>query len=547
MNNAALAFVHYTSAEAAALQITSLRPPEAVPALLDFLADDAVHYHWTGVNRYRRKDGAIAEMEVTSYPLTWHGRPARCVIGTTLVSQRHDRRQREPVGLYDHLTGLPNRTLFTDRVKHAARRAQRDPAFRFSVLFLDLDRFRNINDSLGYRIGDDLLLVVASRLREVIAPAHTIGRFGGDMFGILLDGIAETSDAVRIAESLLTALSAPLIANGQEIVVNASIGIVHSDISGSAEYCLRDATIALERAKEHGKARYEVFDRVMHERIVQFVRTESDLRKALERGEFRVHYQPIVALVSGQVQGFEALARWQHPQRGLVPPAEFVPIAEETGLLPEIAAWIRRESCAQMREWLKTMPALRHATMGVNIAATSFSNPQFVQEIAGLLAETGLPPERFQLEITESAMMRNADAIAMLNQVRALGVRISMDNFGTGYSSLSYLHQMPIDTLKIDRSFIWNMGAAGKNVEIVRAIVRLGQTMGMEVVAEGVETAVQREQLNLLGCDTGQGYYFARPAPAQVIEATLARTENLRLAPALVPPCLPTEFFTAGR
>ncbi len=536
-NEAALAFFRCTRAQLFAMDVVTIRPSEAIPAFLDFVTDSAVRYAWTGTNKYRRHDGTLVDLDVTSYPLLWEGRTARCVVGMDSAARRRDAGSSRHTSLYDSLTGLPGRPLFVDRLAHTirrGRRGQQDVRSHFYVLLLDLDRFGNINDSLGFAAGDELLTAAARRLRTILGPAHTLARIGADEFAVLVEESDRPDDALVLTESLLAVLTGTYTLDGQEVTVTGSVGIVHADREETAEGYLRNATIALRRAKQRGKGRYEVFDTGMHERVVRFVRMENELRHALERNEFRVHYQPIVGLTSGTTVGFEALVRWQHPERGLVPPAEFIPVAEETGLLGGIARWIRHEACTQMQTWRETHPAFRDLTMSINISGSSFADPGFVAQISSVLGATGLPAGNLKMEITESVMMSNVDAIPTLHRVRDLGVHIGMDDFGTGYSSLSYLHRLPVDTLKVDRSFIWNMGAAGENVEIVRAIVRLGQTLGMDVVAEGIETGMQRELLAAMGCELGQGYLFARPAPPDAVERLLTGMGGLHLTNPLV-------------
>jgi diguanylate cyclase (GGDEF)-like protein len=417
---------------------------------------------------------------------------------------------------HDALTDLPNRALLTEHIKLAIERPRSRDEQLFAVLFLDLDRFKNINDSLGHIAGDQLLTATARCLEECMRPMDTVARLGGDEFAILLDGLESEEDAILVAERIQQALTRPFMLNGHEVFITTSIGITLSNGSyEDPENVLRDADTAMYRAKEGGKARFEVFDSSMHSHAVALLQLENDLRRAIERKEFKVYYQPIIALENGEVAGFEALVRWYHPERGLVPPDEFIGIAEETGLIIEIGLLVLRESCRQLREWQSTL-GNKSLTMSVNLSGKQFAQPDLVAQVKEILTETGLEPKYLKLEITETVVMENAEvARAMLSQLCALGVHLCIDDFGTGYSSLSYLHRFPVKTLKIDRSFIGRMGPDGENCEVVRTINTLANNLGMVVVAEGIETEDQRMQLREMGCGYGQGYLFSRPMMAE--------------------------------
>ena len=416
---------------------------------------------------------------------------------------------------HDALTDLPNRALLTEHIKLAIERPRDRDELMFAVLFLDLDRFKNINDSLGHIAGDQLLIATARTLETCLRPMDTVARLGGDEFAILLDGLESQVHAIGVAERIQQALMRPFNLIGHEVYITASIGITLSNGNYTdPENVLRDADTAMYRAKEGGKARFELFNSTMHSHAVALLKLENDLRRAIERNEFQVYYQPIVRLETDELYGFEALVRWNHPERGLVSPDTFIPVAEETGLIVDIGQQVLYESCLQMREW-HTSSSGNRLTISVNLSAKQFAQPDLIDQVKKILEETGLEPQYLKLEITESVVMKNAEiATEMLMQLCTLGVHLSIDDFGTGYSSLSYLHRFPVKTLKIDRSFIGRMGQGGENSEIVRTINTLAQNLGMEVVAEGVETTEQLAQLKSMKCTLGQGFLFATPLDA---------------------------------
>jgi diguanylate cyclase (GGDEF)-like protein/PAS domain S-box-containing protein len=434
---------------------------------------------------------------------------------------------------HDALTGLPNRALFMDHLKLAIARARRNEHQKFAVLYLDLDRFKVINDSLGHTIGDQLLVGIADRLKEHLRPGDTVARLGGDEFVILIEDIAEETEAVQVAERIQQELSVPFTLSGREVFTTVSLGIAPSATGYErAEDILRDADTAMYRAKSAGKARYEIFDRAMHARAINLLQMETDLRRALERDEFLIHYQPIVALENFRLRGFEALVRWQHPERGFISPMDFIPIAEETGLIVQLGEVVLREACQQMQRWQKRFPLDVPLYVAVNLSSKQFSQSTLIDKVGMILKETGVNPHTVKLEITESLVMENIDtATDMLRQLRALGIKLAIDDFGTGYSSLSYLHRFPIDTLKIDRSFVTRMSENNENTEIVRTIVVLAQNLGMDVVAEGVETNEQLVLLQKLGCENGQGYFFSKPVGSDGAERIIAETYGALVSP----------------
>jgi diguanylate cyclase (GGDEF)-like protein/PAS domain S-box-containing protein len=417
---------------------------------------------------------------------------------------------------HDSLTGLPNRALFIEQLRRAIARSKRHADFMYAVLFLDLDRFKNINDSLGHVVADQLLVEIGRKLEAQLRPEDMVARFGGDEFVILLDEIQGIADATRVANRIHEELQHPFNIVGNEVFTSTSIGIALS-VPGydRPEDCLRDADTAMYRAKRLGTARHEIFDRTMHDDAVALLRLETDLRRAVERKEFRVHYQPIVLLATGRISGFEALLRWQHPERGLLSPVDFLTVAEETGLIIPIGQWLLGEACRQTRAWQEQFDAFPPLAISVNLSSRQFLQPDLLDRVGEALLGADLDAGSIKLEITESVVMENAEeAVAMIGQLRDMGIGIFVDDFGTGYSSLSHLHHFPVDTLKIDRSFINRMSARDENSEIVSTIIALAHSMHLQVVAEGIETPEQLSQLKALHCEYGQGFLLSRPVDA---------------------------------
>jgi len=491
--------------------------------------------------RIRHKDGSWRVLESTASAIPGrNGEPEGLVIVNRDITDRKGAEALlEHRAFHDGLTNLPNRILFLDRLQRAIWFSQRHKDFRFAVLFIDIDDFKVFNDSLGHTAGDELLIQVARRLsgclrgtdtvsrgsnpsEEYIAGDHTLARPGGDEFVVLASELRDPSDAIRMSERIRDRMAVPFAVKGQEIVMTASVGIVFADAgTTNAEDVLRDAEIAMYRAKEVGKARYEVFDNAMQADAVKRLQLETDLRKALECDEFRVHYQPLVSLVNGQIVGFEALSRWERPS-GIVMPSDFISVADETGLILPLNRQLLRESCQQLRHWQFAFPSDPQLTISVNVTAKQFAQPDLSLQIGEILQQAQIDPGLVNLEITEHIAMQDPDQSArVLSELKALGVRLSIDDFGTGYSSLSRLQSFPVDTLKIDRSFVSTMAADPETHEIVRIIVMLAHNLGLRVVAEGIENQQQMDLLKQFGCEMGQGYLFSKPAAAGTIEELL--------------------------
>jgi len=472
--------------------------------------------------RFRHRDGGWRTLEAVGNNLLDDPAVGGVVVNARDVTQRKEAEERLLYdAFHDRLTGLPNRALFMDRLRQLVKRGGREGTPGFTVLFLDADRFKVVNDSLGHGVGDQLLVELGRRVESCLRPGDTVARVGGDEFAVLLDGSGEPREAEHVAARIHESMTRPFEVARRAVYVTVSIGIaVSADRYRRAEEILRDADIAMYRAKDGGRARTEVFDRTMHDQAMAVLELETSLRRAVDSQEFQLLYQPIVSLRTGALLGYESLIRWQHPQRGLLPPSEFLSVAEETGLIVPMGWWTLRQAAEQARLWWDAKRGGPY--VAVNLSATQLSQPDLVDRIREIIDEVGVEPSALRLELTENVIMQQAEATSRtLSRLRELGVALMIDDFGMGYSSLSYLHRFAADTLKIDSSFIADIGPNCENSEIVRTIVALADELGMEVVAEGVETEDQFRAVRTLGCGSAQGYLLARPLPAGHADASL--------------------------
>ncbi|MFN6963395.1 MAG: EAL domain-containing protein [Pyrinomonadaceae bacterium] len=469
--------------------------------------------HWTCEYRFRRRDGSYASVIDRGYVVYDENHAPVRMLGSMMdLSERKSLEdQLTHQALHDPLTKIANRLLFRDRVDHALSKLQRTKS-TLAVLFLDLDNFKAINDSLGHAAGDKLLISVAQRLQDCLRHTDTAARLGGDEFAVLLEAMHHPDEAVMIAERIKNVIRQSFSIEGKEISVGTSIGIAYSSEAIQAEELLRNADLAMYRAKSQGKGHFVVFEPQMHDALMERMELESDLRRAVENDEFVLHYQPIVDLYSEDPLGVEALVRWEHPTYGLLPPMKFIPIAEETGLIVPLGAWVLRQACKQVQSWRTGRERPLNISVTVNISIRQFQQKELVEIVALALEESGLPAESLILEITESFMLQDTEAtIVKLKELKRLGVRLAIDDFGTGYSSLSYLQRFPVDILKIDKSFIEKIGRDNEGRAVARAIIMMGDSLNLRTIAEGIETPEQIRELQNLGCDAGQGFHFAKP------------------------------------
>ena len=472
--------------------------------------------------RLLKKSGEILWVIVGGAPVTNSEGVVTGSMGifTDITDRKSAEQQLLHDAFHDGLTGLANRSLFMDHLRLTIERGKSRHSNLFAVLFLDFDRFKVVNDSLGHAEGDKLLKQIARRLETCTRTGDLLARLGGDEFVILLNELIEEEDALRVAERIKENFQTPFDLSGHEVFTSASIGITISTSGHArAEDMLRDADIAMYRAKSKGKAQHQLFNQAMHDQASTRLKLENELRRAVENREFRLHYQPIINLQTNKIVGFESLVRWQHPERGIVPPAEFIPIAEETGLIIPLGEWVLRESCRQLHEWHNENPQNSDLTISVNLSCRQFMQPDLAERIADVLSETKIKAENLRLEVTESYLMEdNEMAITIMKRLHALGLKLSIDDFGTGYSSLNYLHRLPVNYLKIDRSFVSRMQTNPENAEIVRTIIMLAKNLNIEVIAEGIETVEQSEHLKNLNCSFGQGFLFSKPVVAETAE-----------------------------
>ena len=424
----------------------------------------------------------------------------------------------------DRLTSLPNRTLFMERLQQSLLRMERKKNYA-ALLYVDLDRFKLVNDSLGHAVGDRLLVQVASRLRSCLRPEDTVARLGGDDFVVLFEDLSEVSGAITVAERIQAAIAEPFQVGGEELFTGCSMGLALTNRGlHSPGDLVRDAELAMYRAKARGDGGVEIFDPSMNQKARDRFRLEAELRHALERGEFLLNYQPLISFRSGKIDGWEALIRWKHPERGMVSPLDFIPLAEETGLILPIGQWVLEESCRQASEWQQRFPSEPQCMINVNLSMRQFQQKDLVEMVTKVLTDKRLRPRHLKLEITESVMMKDPEAsIEAMQQFKSMNVNLVIDDFGTGYSSLSYLKRFPVDALKVDKSFVDRLGQDSEDTAIVEAIISLSKALGLRVTAEGIETREQYERLKAMGCDQGQGYYFSRPLMPAAMEDLLGK------------------------
>lgn len=473
--------------------------------------------------RLSHVDGSWVDVEVRAADLTSVPEVGRvAVVIRDIRRQRADEDELRRLALQDPLTRLANRALFRDHVERALAHQRRTPVCH-AVLFLDLDRFKTVNDSLGHAAGDELLTIVAERLTSRLRPGDVAARLGGDEFAVLLENTS-TNDALAVAQRVIDVLTLPFTVQGRDVSLSASVGVAFSDAVESAEAFLRNADVAMYRAKAAGRGRHEVFRAEMHHDALRRLNLEAGLRRAVDDDQLALHYQPVVGLATGRVAGMEVLVRWRHPHGGLIPPGEFIPVAEETGLIRPIGRFVLRTACRQAELWRRAMPGRPPLSLCVNASVRQIEDDAFYDEVRAALADTGFPAEALTLEITESLFMSDfEETITRLCRLKSLGLRLAVDDFGTGYSSLNYLRTLPIDILKIDKAFVDGVTRGTEQSAVARAVVKLARTFGLQTVAEGIETAEQLEQLRTIGVDFAQGYFLARPLDTGAMDAYLRR------------------------
>jgi diguanylate cyclase (GGDEF)-like protein/PAS domain S-box-containing protein len=515
VNNAAVDHYGYSRDEFLGMRITDIRPPEEVPALLATLGEPHGLTH-AGLWKHRLKDGRFIEADVTSSDLVFDGVDAVLLAVQDVTERNRLEGQLRHRAFHDALTQLANRSLFGDRIEHAIARQTRAEA-SVAVVVGDLDGFKTINDSLGHTAGDQLLVAAAQRLQNQLRPGDTAARLGGDEFAVLLEDVADVDEVQALAGRLLEVFTEPYAIAGKQLLVTASLGVAVNRPGDGAEELVRNADMAMYLAKSAGKACYRVYEPEMHDAALARLDMEAELRQALRAGEFVVHYQPTVHVGTGAVRGFEALVRWDHPDRGLLPPAQFIPLAEETGLIVELGRWVLGQACAQTRAWQLEHPQLALG-ISVNLSPRQFRDPRLIDDIASVLVGSGLDAPSLMLEITESVLVdERGPAVDCLHGLKALGVKVALDDFGTGYSSLGRLRELPIDVLKIDKGFIDGVAHDAESRGLVEAILQMADTLDLATIAEGVEDVRQAEWLQGLGSGLVQGYLYSHPLPAASI------------------------------
>ncbi len=549
VNHSLCEIVGYSEDELVGMNLQAITHPDNLKDFLCYIGQvlDGKLFTRQMEKRYLHKQGQAVWVSVSiSLVRDSNGDPLHLVFQIQDITTRKGAEERLlHEAFHDALTELPNRSMFMEQLTVALENTDRGAGNMIAVLFLDLDRFKVINDSIGHMIGNQLLIAIAQKLRKCVRPEDTVARLGGDEFTILLNGLRDKVEAIEVAERIQAQVAQPFNLSGYETFTTASIGIAFSNSNlDRPDDLLRDADTAMYQAKSLGKARYTIFDKDMHARAMSLLQLETDMRRAIDRQEFVVNYQPIVSLETGRLTGFEALVRWGHPERGPILPSEFIAVAEETGFILPIGEWVLREACRQMHFWQEKLSLNTPLSISINISNRQFTHSNLLEKIMQTLSETKLDPRSLKLEITESVMMENIEVTtAVLKQLQSIGVEFSIDDFGTGYSSLSCLHKLPIDTLKIDRSFVGRIGENSENKEIVRTIITLAQSLGMGVVAEGIETKEQLERLRELKCPNGQGYLFSRPLDAADAERFILQELQSQTADHFLETSYPDEVF----
>jgi diguanylate cyclase (GGDEF)-like protein/PAS domain S-box-containing protein len=519
INAAAVTHYGYSRDEFLAMTVMDIRPAEDIPALRGELSTRK-EASPNSSRRHRRKDGRTIDVQTTAHQIDFNGSDAVLVAVHDVTDRNRLEGQLRHRAFHDPLTQLANRSLFSDRIEHAIARQVRDDS-SIAVVVMDLDGFKTINDSLGHSAGDQLLVAAAQRLHNQLRPGDTAARLGGDEFAVLLEDITAFEEVTALADRLLGVFREPFSVAGKQLLLSSSVGVTLNRPGEGAEELVRNADMAMYQAKNEGKACFRVYAPEMHEAAVERLNLEAEFRQALIAGQFVVHYQPTVKIDTGAVSGFEALVRWDHPDRGLLAPGEFIPIAEETGLIVELGRWVLRQACNQARAWRADNPNL-DLGIAVNLSARQFRDPRLIDDVAAALVGADLEARSLTLEITESVFFDDRDlAVECLQRLKDLGVRVALDDFGTGYSSLGRLRELPIDVLKIDKAFIDGVATDNESSGLVEAILRMAETLSLDTIAEGVEYGDQADRLAQLGSQLVQGFLYSRPLPAAQIPGFL--------------------------